>query len=250
MNLGERISVLVPLDQKPNEYAIRISSLSVEQIIQGVSILRYPGVSEHRENDVMTVPESKPHIDLMGDIIGSGRMMDEMKDLAPFPSRPPPPIADHEFRFAIKNPKPSVWLLASEPHQGFRQQVPPILWNEESRGETTFKGLKNGSTVDIVYENHAEAMHPFHKHNHKAWIIGQGTGYFRWKDVATAIKESPADFNLVNPPLRDGSRLAGGLGSWTVIRYTITFPAMSMLHCHRVAHFAVRSPCCTNKIYF
>lgn len=36
---------------------------------------------------------------------------------------------------------------------------------------------------------------------------------------------------MVNPPLRDGARLAKGEGSWTVIRYQITFPAMSMLHC-------------------
>lgn len=237
--MGERISVLVPLNQEASEYAIRISSISVEQIIQGIGILRYPGVSEHREGGIMVEPNSKPHIDLIGDIITSGRMMNEMTDLVPFPHRPPPQISDHEFRFIVKNPRPSEWLLASEPHQGFRQQMPPILWNEASREETTFGGLKNGSTVDIIFENYANAMHPFHKHNHKAWIIGQGTGYFRWKNVATAIKESPESFNLVDPPLRDGARLAAGLGSWTVIRYTITFPALSMLHCHRIAHFAV-----------
>ncbi|KAI9686080.1 MAG: hypothetical protein M1822_004063 [Bathelium mastoideum] len=238
VNMGERISVLVPLDQEAGEYAIRISGMAVEQVIQGISILRYPGVPERREDGVMLPPDSKPHIDLIGNVIGSGVMMDEMTDLAPFPQRPPPQTSDHEFRFVIKHPRPSEWLLASEAHQGFRQQMPPILWNEESRGETTFAGLKNGSTVDIIFENHADAMHPFHKHNHKAWIIGRGTGYFQWKDVATAIREAPENFNMVNPPLRDGARLAGGAGSWTVIRYTITFPAMSMLHCHRIAHFA------------
>lgn len=237
--MGERISVLVPLNQKAGEYAIRVSSLSIEQIIQGIGILRYPGIPERREDKVMAVPKSKPHIDLTGNIVGSGVIMNEMVDLTPFPPRPPPQTSDHEFRFSVKHPRPSEWLLASEPHQGFRQQIPPVLWNDASRGETTFGGLKNGSTVDIVFENHADAMHPFHKHNHKAWIIGQGTGYFRWKDVSTAIKESPEDFNLVNPPLRDGARLAAEVGSWTVIRYTITFPAMSMLHCHRIAHFAV-----------
>lgn len=237
--MGERISVLVPLNRKAGEYAICVSSISIEQIIQGIGILRYPGISERRKSGVMQRPGSKPHIDLTGNMIGSGTMMDEMADLVPFPHRPPPQKADHEFRFVVKNPKPSEWLLASEPHQGFRQQMPPILWNEASRGETTFAGLKNGSTVDIVFENYAYAMHPFHKHNHKAWIIGRGDGYFRWKDVATAIKESPESFNLVSPPLRDGARLAARVGSWTVIRYTITFPAMSMLHCHRIAHFAV-----------
>ena len=239
INMGERISVLVPLDQDSGEYAIRISSLAVEQIIQGIGILRYPGVLGRYEDSIMIPPGSKPHIDLIGNLVGSGTMLDEMTDLAPFPHRPPPSASDHEYRFLVKNPKPSEWLLASEAHQGFRQQLPPILWNEASRGETTVAGLKNGSTVDIIFENHAMAMHPFHKHNHKAWIIGRGIGYFRWKNVATAIKESPENFNMIDPPLRDGARLAAGLGSWTVIRYTITFPAMSMLHCHRIAHFAV-----------
>lgn len=240
--MGERISVLVPLDQKAGEYAIRVSSISIEQIIQGIGILRYAGASEHRENGVMVVPDSRPHIDIIGNMMGSDTMMNEWTDLIPFPHRPPPQSSDHEFRFVVKNPRPSEWLLASEAHQGFRQQMPPILWNEGSRGKTTFGGLRNGSTVDIIFENHASAMHPFHKHNHKAWIIGQGTGYFGWKDVATAIQESPESFNLVNPPFRDGFRLAGGVGTWTVIRYTITFPALSMLHCHRIAHFAVSQP--------
>ena len=237
--MGDRISVLVALDQKPAEYAIRLSGLAIEQVIQGFSVLRYPGVKENRVDGVMQVPNSKPYIDIAGNPIGRGILMDEMTDLAPFPARPPPQTSDHTLRFAIKNPQPSVWLLASEPHQGFRQQLPPILWNEPSMGPTTFGGLQNGSTVDIIFENHAWAMHPFHKHNHKTWIIGTGTGYFQWKDVASAIKEVPGSFNLVDPPLRDGARLAGGEGSWTVIRYMITFPAMSMLHCHRIAHFAV-----------
>ena len=79
---------------------------------------------------------------------------------------------------------------------------------------------------------------PFHKHNHKTWIIGQGDGFFKWPDVATAIKEVPESFNMVNPPLRDGARLRKENGAWTVVRYTVSFPALSMLHCHKIAHFA------------
>lgn len=53
------------------------------------------------------------------------------------------------------------------------------------------------------------------------------------------MKEVPENFNMVDPPLRDGARLAKGEGSWTVIRYQITFPAMSMLHCKSPAAEAV-----------
>ncbi|GME63989.1 Multicopper oxidase type 1 [Neofusicoccum parvum] len=239
LNMGDRISALIPLSKKPGDYAIRMSSLSEEQLISGLSILRYPGVQERRKDGVMLEPASKPHIDLLGNMITEGSvMMDELVDIAPFPARPPPPTSDHTFKFLSNRTTPSTWVLASEPHQGFRQQMPPIMWNEKSRGPTTFSGMKNGSTVDIIFESQAYAMHPFHKHNHKVWIIGRGKGFFRWPDVATAIKEAPENFNMVDPPLRDGARLEAEVGSWTAIRYTITFPAMSMLHCHRIQHFA------------
>ncbi|KAJ4301932.1 hypothetical protein N0V90_004028 [Kalmusia sp. IMI 367209] len=225
--MGDRISVIVPLDQKPGDYAIRMSSLAPEQIIQGLSILRYSGQPDLRDkHNVMLTPSSRPHIDLVGDMISTGTMMDELTDLAPFPDRRPPESSDTTLRFMANMTTPSTWVLASEPHQGFRQQMPPILWNKESHGPTTFSGLKNGSVVDIIYENAAHAMHPFHKHNHKAFIIGRGEGYFKWPDVATALKEAPESFNMIDPPLRDGARLAAGPGSWTVIRYTITFPAL------------------------
>lgn len=162
--MGERISVLVPLTQKPGEYAIRMASLAEEQLIWGAGILRYAGVQERRdEKDIMLLPNSKPHIDLRGNLITHGVMMDEMKDLVPFPPRRPPAKADHTFRFAIQRPNPSTWTLASEPHQGFRQQLPPVLWNKDSRGPTTIEGMKNGSVVDLIYENGAFGMHPFHK---------------------------------------------------------------------------------------
>lgn len=239
VSMGDRISVMVPLNQPSREYTIRMSSLSNEQLIQGHAILRYPGVEEQRIDGVMALPTSKAQISIAGEMLCGGVMLNEMKDLAPFPKRSPPSRADHTLRFMSNRTGPATWVLASEPHQGFRQQLPPSLWNEKSRGKTTFTGLENGSTVDIIYENATPAMHPFHKHNHKAWIIGTGTGFFKWPDVATAIREAPENFNMVDPPLRDGARLAGGAGSWTAIRYTITFPAMSMLHCHRIAHFAV-----------
>lgn len=162
--MGDRISVIVPLDQKPGDYAIRISSISVEQVIQGLSILRYPGQPERRnDHGIMLEPSSRPHIDLVGDMVSGGTMMNEMTDLSPFPDRPPPATSDITLRFMANRTGPSKWVLASEPHQGFRQQMPPILWNRESQGPTTFTGLKNGSVVDIIYENAAYAMHPFHK---------------------------------------------------------------------------------------
>ncbi|KAF5694906.1 multicopper oxidase [Fusarium denticulatum] len=238
LNMGERISVLIPLNQTPREYAIRMSSVSNEQLIQGFSILRYAGVKETRINSVMALPKTKASIDLIGNMKGGGKLLDPLKDITPFPARPPTPESDYTLRFVANRTDASTWVLASEPHQGFRQQMPPSLWAVDSRGPTTTSGLRNGSTVDIILENGAFGMHPFHKHNHKAWIIGSGTGGFPWPDVETARLAVPDNFNLINPPLRDGFRLSPEPGSWIVLRYTITFPATSMLHCHRIPHFA------------
>lgn len=163
INMGDRISVIVPLDQSAAEYAIRASSVVIEQFQQGIAILRYAGVEENRIAGIMQVPNTKPHIDLVGDMIGSGRMMEELSDLAAFPARSPPPTSDHQFKFVVNRTSPNTWVLASAPHQGFRQQIPPILWNEDSMGKTSFKAPHNGSVVDIIYENAATGDHPFHK---------------------------------------------------------------------------------------
>ncbi|PSK42987.1 Iron transport multicopper oxidase [Elsinoe australis] len=164
LNMAERISVLVPLAQEPKENAIRIASMSIEQLIYGLGVLRYPNVQEKRDHDGrMVLPNSKPSIDLRGELIDDGVLMDEMK-LAPFPARRPPPKADHTYKFTVNRPAPDTWTLGSEAHQGFRQQMPPMLWNKESRGATSVSGIRNGSVVDLVFVNMKASMHPFHKY--------------------------------------------------------------------------------------
>ncbi|TDZ35287.1 Laccase abr2 [Colletotrichum spinosum] len=160
----------------------------------------------------------------------------------------PPAKADNTIKFFVNMTGPSSWALNIGPHQAFRQQLPPLLWEEESRGVTTYGGnfnggsLHNGTVVDIIFENGANvtSQHPFHKHNSKAYVIGTGTGGFPWPTVEDAIREGGVGnrFNLVDPPNRDGCRLGNGTGDWTVIRYEIDFPAASMLHCHMIHHFA------------
>lgn len=269
INLGERIrqvpkpvipenqtdltflSVLVKLDQKPGDYAIRLSSLSIQQVIHGMSILRYhhAGILEQRTKDsIMPLPTSTPHMHPNGTMVSSKAVKMDETLLNPFPGRSPPNYSNHTLRFVANQTGPSTWVLSSSAHQGFRQQIAPILWNPENRGATTFGdgqrdtkngnkipddsdhphqsvSITNGSVVDIIFESAAEGMHPFHKHNHKAWIIGTGHGFFPWKDVETALKEAPEAFNLVDPPLRDGCRVDEKVGSWTVIRYEVSFPA-------------------------
>lgn len=280
---------MVRLNKKPGDYAIRLTSLRREQIIQGIGILRYPSPQNDRLGRAELVmaepapPATESWVHLNG-ILRSNDLvaMDETK-LAPYPERPPPATADNTLKFVVQMTSPSSWVLNIAPHQAFRQQLPPVLWEESSRGKTTFGGasddpdchddsliisggsgrgtsnctassashglLRNGTVVDIILENgaHVTSQHPFHKHNHKAWVIGTGTGGFPWSSVDEAIREGGPEvekrFNLVNPPIRDGCRLGNQTSDWTVIRYEISFPAASMMHCHMIHHFGVSLIC-------
>lgn len=259
-------SILIHLNQKPRDYAIRVTSLRREQIIQGVGILRYPGLKKAEFSDF---PATEAWVYLNGSMVTDSLIAMEETELRPFPARPPPLHADHTLKFRVEMTGPASWALNIAPHEGFRQQLPPLMWDESSRGRTSYGGhdcgkdmlnvancssaggqgtLQNGSVVDIVFENGANVItqHPFHKHNHKAWIIGTGSGGFPWASVDEAIQKGgprvEEKFNFVDPPIRDGCRLGNQTGDWTAVRYEIFFPAVSMLHCHMIHHFAVSSP--------
>ncbi|CZT15143.1 uncharacterized protein RCC_12115 [Ramularia collo-cygni] len=55
----------------------------------------------------------------------------------------------------------------------------------------------------------------------KAYVIRMGYGGFPFETVEEAMQheEYRVNFNLDNPPKRDGCRLTAGHGAWTVIRY-------------------------------
>ncbi|KNB19063.1 hypothetical protein FOXG_22466 [Fusarium oxysporum f. sp. lycopersici 4287] len=237
-NLGEHISILVHLNQKPGDCGCSGCAVDTFQIW---GILHYS--SKVNDSSGFVVPNTKPWVHLNGTLVSSSlTAMDETK-LAPFPERPPPRTTDSTLRLSVNMTGPAAWSLGLGSHQAFRQQLPPLLWEDESRGDTTFGGhgsLLNGSVVDIIFENGANVttQHPFHKHNHKAWIIGYGHGGFPWATIEEAIDEGAGKFfNFEDPPIRDGCRLGNATGDWTVIRYQITFPAASMLHCHMIHHF-------------
>ncbi|KAL0938147.1 multicopper oxidase [Colletotrichum truncatum] len=241
VNLGERTSILVKMDKPAGDYALRLHSLRSEQIIQGAGILRYATT----KNSNRTVPDTKPWLHLNGSLVDTEKKaMDETK-LYPYPPRSPPEKADFTLKFMVNKTGPSTWVLNAAPHEFFRQNVPPILWNEKSRGKTSWGNsqgfLKNGSVVDLIIENGAavDASHPFHKHNHKVFIIGHGDGGFPWMNVDEAMRNGGEKyFNLINPPYRDGFTSQAGEGKFVVVRYRIYFPAVSMLHCHMIHHFA------------
>lgn len=61
---------------------------------------------------------------------------------------------------------------------------------------------------------------------------GQGSGDFKWTDVASAIKDIPQNFNLDNPPYRDGFYTIPVLSdsTWMAVRYHVVNPGVRSLH--------------------
>ncbi|KAI8664835.1 hypothetical protein NCS56_00917600 [Fusarium sp. Ph1] len=224
-------SILVHLNKKPGDYAIRATSLRTEQIIQGLGLLRYPS---QLKGNAANVPDTKPWGHLNGSLVSPAlTAIDEMK-LAPYPHQPPPAKSDNTIKFLVNMTRSRAWALGVGYHQAIRQQLPQLLWDGSSRGQTTYgdNRLRNESVVDIIYENGANvtSQHPLHKHNNKAWIIGTGSGGFPWHIVADGIEGGAAkNFNFENPPIRDGYGLGNGTGDWIVIRYEIIFPAINVL---------------------
>jgi len=81
--------------------------------------------------------------------------------------------------------------------------------------------------------------HPIHKHGNKMWQIGAGIGEFKWADVKEAVAAVPQNFNLVDPPRRDGFLTAQATpvnATWTVLRYHASEPGPWLLHCHVQSH--------------
>ncbi len=78
-----------------------------------------------------------------------------------------------------------------------------------------------------------QPSHPIHKHGNKMWLIGSGQGTFRWSSV------EEANFNLVDPPRRDGFATldAPHAPTWTAVRYQVTNPGAWVIHCHIQTHF-------------
>lgn len=128
-------------------------------------------------------------------------------------------------------------------------EMPPFTWNYtesvhdeggpgvdvENYGRTAVMSLVKGDVVDIVLQNSralngAPEMHPWHLHGYSFWVIGQGAGTF---DIDT----DPANFNLIDPVLRDSVTL-WPLG-WTAIRVKADNPGAWMWHCHLPAHIVM-----------
>ncbi|KEF63707.1 uncharacterized protein A1O9_01685 [Exophiala aquamarina CBS 119918] len=237
---GDRISVLVKLDQTPADYTIRVANSGLNQVISGYGVLSYQGSS-----GPSTTAEAV--MNYGGQNTTTITVLDRAAAY-PYPAEAVSSTADATFVLDImKDPEMSLswaWVLngADAYNQSRDDETPPLLYQSLADIPTSDLVLRTNYNewVDLIIKvaGPLAEPHPIHKHANKFFVIGAGTGDFNYTTVAEA-QSAGVDFNLDNPPLVDGYTSTEAEGAaWMVFRYQANTPGAWLLHCHVQSHLS------------
>ncbi|KAL3608615.1 hypothetical protein FPOAC2_03620 [Fusarium poae] len=228
---GDRYSIVIKIANS-GDYKMRFSANSAPQLITGHAILSIEGYSAAEGNiepwiNIVGVPASK-EVAVFNQIVAF-----------PYPPSPISPTADVTFNLSMAIKGASyLWALNETGllSEELDDQRPTLFNPQPYVNNNVTISTKLGQWVDLVFVAalFPQPPHPIHKHGSKMYMLGAGTGHFRWDSVEEAIKEIPDQFNLVNPPRRDAfsSAPAEMEPSWVVVRYHAADAGPWLLHCH------------------
>ncbi|KAI1120077.1 multicopper oxidase-domain-containing protein [Nemania abortiva] len=254
---GERYSAMIKLDQKPQDYPLRVADTGFTQILGGYAILRYENTEE------ISAIQNEPFLSYRGDatipsLAFNGELLNNASKLDkhqihPFPASDralkPASHADvqHIFHMSRVNISWKTSIQFPYLYPPDHNAYAPLLYNPNTTEGYDMRYVirhNNGTWVDLVLQLgeyprwFKDLLHPMHKHGNKFFLIGGGNGTYNFSSVSEAIAADPSNFNLENPPLRD--TVAGGFRnvSWVVIRYQVVEPGAWLFHCHVETHLA------------
>lgn len=244
VNNGERYSVLLKLDQYVGRYTIRIANDLLGQVLGGFGAISYNGNLEDP-------PNVHPLMNYAGKpIVDEIRVFDDY-NIRPYPPRPPAARADRTHKFLVRKlgqPYGAYeWTLSGD--EGYNASAEdiasPFLFRKPKLIETSELLLRNQKNewVDLIIEIEGPfaQSHPMHKHGNKAYVIGQGVGFFPWATVVEAEKALPkGTFNFIDPPYKDTFKTLEGVNNnaWLVLRYRVDSPGAWLFHCHIQTHLS------------
>ncbi|KAK3326870.1 multicopper oxidase [Apodospora peruviana] len=240
---GDRFSVLVRLTTL-GDYTMRVASTAAIQFLAAHGTLSVK--SPDTKNSPPTSPrESIPYINDGGDPLSPNVTFFNQTVQKPFPPEPIPQKADKTYKLHLRLVGPG-WAVNETPfplsednNMGQPTLFQPPLAGIDNKNLTIT--TENGTWVDLVFITATIPMpaHPIHKHGNKMRMIGFGGGDFKWDSVDEAIKDVPENFNLVDPPKRDGFATPQAVTgpTWMAVRYQVTNPGAWLLHCHIQSHF-------------
>ncbi|CEL10666.1 hypothetical protein ASPCAL15095 [Aspergillus calidoustus] len=229
--LGQRYSVMIRLDQPPDNYYLRFATFpngDMQQVLEGQAIVSY-NTARNDTQDVSVDPMSVWMLTNGSATRGANELVES--HLAPFEgNRPPVTAADTTRIFNINQTDIVTWVVDRYP---YAEPSIPIIYGNMSDGwnSNTTLHFPANSTVDIVMNIANDSLdtmgHPMHLHGHKFWVLGSGSGSFPYQSVA----EAPSSLiNLDDPPYRDTANLPSA--GWLAIRYITDNPGAWILHCH------------------
>jgi FtsP/CotA-like multicopper oxidase with cupredoxin domain len=244
---GDRISVMVKLDQIPASYPIRVANAGLNQVISGYGALVYADAST-------TLSTASPLMNI-GGINTTSIVPFRASAAAPYPSLPSDtavsPTADKTFSLDImklpSQPLSWSWVLngATPYDHALDDQAPLLAMSPSSIPDSDLILRTNHNDwVDLIIlisgKGTLAQPHPIHKHANKFFVIGSGVGAFNYSTVAEA-QAAGLFFNLENPPYVDGFTTPPSTdpaGAWMVLRYQANTPGAWLLHCHVQTHFS------------
>jgi hypothetical protein len=225
---GSRHSVFVQLDKPAHNYILRVAGDGLNQKVYSQATFRYTGSPD------TVIPH--PSIDYSGaNTTANVRFLDD-KTVVPFPPVTPAQKVDQTYKLLLNRTGAAwQWTLNNDtPFPLSLEEQTPLLWDPtELAGTGLTITTKNNTWVDLIFlvtiSGGLQPPHPIHKHSNKGHIIGYGEGEFNYTDVADALKYIPENFNLNNPPYRDGfyTLPAAASSTWMVVRYHVENPGVS-----------------------
>ncbi|KAI0441959.1 multicopper oxidase [Xylaria telfairii] len=234
---GDRYSFLVHLTDAGN-YTIRHAGTLPIQLISGQATLSYKPEGAPVSNQPPTQYINDAGAALSSDVIFFNQTIQK-----PYPAFPVGQKADQTYILTLGNIQGSgnIWSMNGTAAPMSLEDGEPVLFMPQPNimNNLTITTLNN-TWVDLIFvvTQFPQPAHPIHKHGNKMWQIGSGHGAFNYSSVAEAIKVIPENFNLVNPPRRDGfATLDAPRGpTWIAVRYHVTNPGVWFLHCHISTH--------------
>ncbi|KAM6511291.1 hypothetical protein FALCPG4_016292 [Fusarium falciforme] len=236
MELGQRYSVMIKLDQSPGGYYLRFATFpsgDMQQVLEGRAIVSYESADSTVTSDMDNPAE--PWMYINGSAKAGAPLLDPSA-LSPFENGTAPPSegANKSLSFTISQTDVVTWVIDRAP---FMEPDIPLIYGENSSGwdANTTIHLPINSIIDIIMRISNESMdtmgHPIHLHGHKFWLLGSGVGDFPYTDITDAPKDL---INLEGPPYRDTIGLPSQ--GWAALRYVTDNPGAWIFHCHLQWH--------------
>ncbi|KJX93622.1 conidial pigment biosynthesis oxidase arb2 brown2 like protein [Zymoseptoria brevis] len=245
---GARVTVLVKLDQDPNDYAIRLASTSKLQNLEGYALLRYPAKRYPIYGQPMALPSTSANTKIClnpDSSVPHGCHEFDEYTARPFPAQIPDKTSNKTLLWTAGS-QPSKYeqhvteyYVNEKPWQLFRAAMEPVYFTKDaaSVAKPIQAGLPIGTVVDLIVQNTLNETIPLYKHGNPTFHLGsRAFEKFEWNSIQDAL-EHHADVNINDPALAVVHDLPP-LG-WLAIRWRVTLTGATMFHAVKLRYFAL-----------